>query len=140
MTDEESMAQVINAGRQLRKAAGLQDVQGGGYLEFCNDMGSPLNKGYIEMSAALPPGVSGHDYSEQVKAAMLASGWSDKLPSQHMYGGTINRDGVAVNIEYYQGENRLRFKIYGECRNVTNHYGDSKNNGTNLTKELNSDS
>jgi len=38
MTDEESMAQVINAGRQLRKAAGLQDVQGGGYLEFCNDM------------------------------------------------------------------------------------------------------
>ena len=140
MTDEESMAQVINAGRQLRKAAGLQDVQGGGYLEFCNDMGSPLNKGYIEMSAALPPGVSGHDYAEQVKAAMLASGWSDKLPSQHMYGGTINRGGVAVNIEYYQGENRLRFKIYGECRNVTNHYGDSKNNGTNLTKELNSDS
>lgn len=140
MTDEESMAQVINAGRQLRKAAGLQDVQGGGYLEFCNDMGSPLNKGYIEMSAALPSGVSGHDYAEQVKAAMLASGWSDKLPSQHMYGGTINRDGVAVNIEYYQGENRLRFKIYGECRNVTNHYGDSKNNGTNLTKELNSDS
>ena len=140
MTDEESMAQVINAGRQLRKAAGLQDVQGGGYLEFCNDMGSPLTQGYIEMSAALPPGVSGHDYAEQVKAAMLASGWSDKLPSQHMYGGTINRDGVAVNIEYYQGENRLRFKIYGECRNVTNHYGDSKNNGTNLTKELNSDS
>ena len=44
MTDEESMAQVINAGRQLRKVAGLQDVQGGGYLEFCNDMGSPLNK------------------------------------------------------------------------------------------------
>jgi tryptophanyl-tRNA synthetase len=140
MTDEESMAQVINAGRQLRKAAGLQGVQGGGYLEFCNDMGAPLNKGYIEMSASLPPGISGHDYAEQVKAAMMASGWSDKLPSQHMYGGTINRDGVAVNIEYYQGESRLRFKIYGECRNVTNHYGDSKNNGTNLTKELNSDS
>lgn len=140
MTDEESMAQVINAGRQLRKTAGLQDVQGGGYLEFCNDMGAPLNKGYLEMSASLPPGASGRDYAEQVKAAMMASGWSDKLPSQHMYGGTINRDGVAVNIEYYQGETRLRFKVYGECRNVTNHYGDSKNNGTNLTKELNSDS
>ena len=95
------------------------------------------------------PGLFGLDFASlvpawllqaAVKAAMLASGWSDKLPSQHMYGGTINRDGVAVNIEYYQGENRLRFKIYGECRNVTNHYGDSKNNGTNLTKELNSDS
>ncbi|MFL0238750.1 hypothetical protein ACJH6H_04855 [Mycobacterium sp. SMC-21] len=139
MTDEESMAQVLDAGRQLRKVAGLQDVTGGGYLASCNDDGAPPNRGYIEMSAQLPPGVSGHDYAEQVKKAMLAAGWSDKLPTQHNYGGTINRNGVAINIEYYQGESRLAFKLYGECRNMTNHHGDSKNVGTHLDKELNSD-
>lgn len=139
MTDEQSMAQVIDAGRQLRKVAGLQDVTGGGYLQFCNDSGDPPNKGYLEMSSMLPTGVSGDDYAQQVKAAMMASGWSDKPPTPHMYGGTINRDGVAVSIAYYRGEGRLSYKVYGECRNMTNHHGDSGNVGREYTKELNTD-
>ncbi|MCV7416575.1 hypothetical protein H7K36_14815 [Mycolicibacterium litorale] len=137
MTDEQAEAQVIDAGRQLRTVAGLQDVGGGFSFESCNDQGEPPYRGFVDMSAQLPAGTDLDTYARQVADAMVAAGWTDgPPPGKKPYGTVIHKDGVMVVMRRANNPGLLAFTILGECRNTTDHRDDGKTVGRDVTAEL----
>ncbi|WP_231737629.1 hypothetical protein [Mycobacterium sp. IS-1742] len=137
MSDEQAEAQVVDAGRQLRTVAGLQDVGGGFSFESCNDQGEPPYRGLVEMSAQLPAGTATDTYARQVADAMVAAGWTDgPPPGKKPYGTVIHRDGVTVVMGPGNVEGLLAFTIQGECRNTTDHRDDGKTVGRDITAAL----
>lgn len=139
LTDDQAMAQVVDPAKQIVSVAALQDVTGGFGFTSCNDQGDPPYYGEVEMSFLVPAEVEPDAYFEQVAAAMRAHGWNDGAkPGEHLYGKTLNKDGVTAIIGRADPTypDRGSVQLIGECRNMTDHHTDGKTIGTNITAQL----
>jgi hypothetical protein len=132
MSDEQTMAQVIEPAKQIAKAAGLQDVSGGFHMASCNDQGDPPYQGVVEMSFKMPiderngypAEVDPDTYFDQIARSMVAQGWHDgPPPGYHAYGRILHRDGVIANVSSDPNSGRGSIDLRGECRNMTDHRG-----------------
>lgn len=137
LTDDQSMAQVVDPAKQIVTAANLQGVSGGFSFASCNDQGDPPYMGKVTMSFLIHG--DSDAYFQQVRAAMTAHGWSDGAPpGQQYFGTTLNKDGVTANISFVPSDHSYgQINLYGQCRNTTDHHTDGKTNGTDITTQLN---
>lgn len=137
LSDDQAMAQVIEPAKQIIKVAGLGEPTGGFYLGSCNDQGDPPYRGVVEMSFRWPAQADENAYFTQLAATMVAHGWADgPPPGLHPYGHVIHKDGVMAIMSQSPSSGRGSIKLYGECRNMTDHHGDRMATGFDITDQL----
>jgi hypothetical protein len=135
LSDEQTMAQVVEAARDVVQAAGLADVTGGFLFESCNDMGTPPYRGRVEMSFAVPAGVEPEEHFRRIAAAMVKRGWTDgPPPGKRPFGIALHTAEVMAVIGRACGDpTRGAAQLCGECGNITDHRHDGKTVGVEIT-------
>src|SRR5689334_9895022 len=99
LSDEQAMAQVVSAARQIVEAAGLREVTGGFLFESCNDQGAPPYRGRVDMSFAVPPEVSCDEHCQRIVSAMVAQGWTPGAPEgKRPFGAAVHTDEVMAIV------------------------------------------
>jgi len=138
LTDEQAMAQVIEAARQIARVAALTDVTGGFMFESCNDQGRAPYRGHVEMSFAIPEGADPDGYFGQIAAAMVRHGWSEgPPPGMCPFGEVIHNEAVLAVICHASGNvARGSVQVSGECANMTDHRHDGKTVGVDVSEQL----
>jgi hypothetical protein len=117
------MAQVVEPAKQIVALAGLQKPAGGYMLMSCMNESDPPYQGAIYVTFDLPKSL---DYFDRVAAAMTPHGWQKGSPPEpSLLGTTLNRNGVTAMLYRDPDRDGLGImKVYGECRNVTDHRAD----------------
>jgi hypothetical protein len=138
LSDEQALAQVVEAARQIVRAARLNDVTGGFLFESCNDQGAPPYRGRVDMSFAVPPGVEPQEHFTRIAAAMVRQGWTDGPPlGKRPFGVAVHTKTVmAVIGPAYSDARRGSAQVCGECRNMTDHRHDGETVGVEITDQL----
>jgi len=138
LTDEQAMAQVIEAARQIVRVAELTGVTGGFMFEACNDQGRPPYRGHIEMSFAIPAGADPDGYFRQIAAAMVRHGWTGgPPPGMCPFGEVVHSQTVMAVICHASGNTaRGSVQVSGECGNMTDHRHDGKTVGVDISDQL----
>lgn len=134
MSDEQTMAQVVEPAKQIVAAANLQGVSGAFSYASCNDQGDPPYQGTVTLSFLIHGDPDA--YFQQVRATMLSHGWNDgPPPGQHYHGASLNKDGVAANISFFPSDHAYgQIILDGQCRNMNNHKGEGR--WTDITNQL----
>jgi len=138
LSDEQAMAQVVEAARQIVRVARLNDVTGGFLFESCNDQGAPPYRGRVDMSFAVPAGVEPEGHFTQIATAMVRQGWTDGPPQgKRPFGVAVHTKTVmAVIGRACSDTSRGSAQVCGECRNMTDHRCDGKTVGVEITDQL----
>jgi hypothetical protein len=138
LSDEQTMAQVVEPARHIVRAAGLRDVTGGFMFESCNDQGEPPYRGRVEMSFAMPDGVEPDAYFNQIVVTMVGEGWTEgPPPGKCPVGVAIHTETVMAIISSASGaRTRGLIHVCGQCRNITDHCIDGATIGTAITDRL----
>jgi hypothetical protein len=126
-TDEQSKAEVVEHARQIVAVAAIQSPTGGYLLMSCKNREDPPYQGAVYIDFTLPADAYGNTYFQGIARAMVARGWREGLPPrQHVFGTTLSKDGVtAILYQDSASPKRGVARIYGQCRDMTNHRGDS---------------
>ena len=138
LTDEQAMAQVVDAAREIVRVAGLMDVTGGFMFESCNDQGRPPYRGHVEMSFAIVAGVDPAAYFRQIAAALAQHGWNEgPPPGKFPFGEAVHTHEVMAVVCHASGNTaRGSVQVSGECRNMTDHRHTGKTVGVAITDQL----
>lgn len=126
-TDEQTKTEVVEHARLIVAIAGLQNARASFTFMSCKNRDDPPYQGAVYLNFTLPADLSVDEYFRGVAAAMVAHGWKERLaPNQNLLGRTLSKDGVVATLYpdsdfAKQGVGR----IYGQCRDMTNHRGDS---------------
>ncbi|HEX9178355.1 MAG TPA: hypothetical protein VF874_20530 [Mycobacterium sp.] len=138
LSDEQAMAQVVEAARQIVRAARLQHVTGGFLFESCNDQGSPPYRGRVDMSFAIPQGVEPAAHFERIGATLVRKGWREGPPAGKCpFGVAVHTDTVMAVICRASGDTtRGAVQVCGECGNMTDHRHDGKTVGVEISDLL----
>jgi hypothetical protein len=138
LSDEQTKAQVVEAARQIVRAAGLRDVTGGFLFESCNDQGAPPYRGRVDMSFAVPNDVEPEEHFRQIAAAMVTQGWTTGAPAgKRPFGVVVHTETVMAVIGRACGDaTRGSARLCGECRNMTDHRHDGKTVGVEISAQL----
>lgn len=134
LSDEQSRAQVVEPAKQIVALGNLQSASGGYILMSCENQSDPPYQGAVYLTFDVPESVG---YFDQLAAAMVSRGWQKGVPpNQYLLGTNLHKDGVTA-ILYRDPDRRTSGigKVYGECRNVTNHRDDTTG-WTDITGEL----
>ena len=123
---------MVEAARQMVRAAGLADVTGAFLFESCNDQSEPPYRGRVDMSFSTPDGIAPEAFFEQVAATMVAHGWFEgPPPGKCPFGVVVHTDTVMAVIGRACGAgSRGSVQLCGQCRNMTAHSSDAKTVGT----------
>ncbi|MDT5138108.1 MAG: hypothetical protein QOD58_2370 [Mycobacterium sp.] len=126
-TDEQSQAQAVGAARHLVSVANLHPTTAGYLLMSCNDRDNPPYQGAIYLTFTVPPETHADTYLQAVTSALVADGWAEgPPPGGHAFGKTLSRDGItAIVYRHDNNENLGILRLYGECRNMTDHRNDT---------------
>ncbi len=138
LSDEQAMAQAVEAARQIVRAARLLDVTGGFLFESCNDQGHPPYRGRVDMSFAIPDATEPDAHFRQIAATMADQGWSTgPSPGTCPVGVVIHTETVMAIIGRACGATtRGSVQVCGQCGNMTDHRTDGKTVGTDITDQL----
>ena len=138
LSDEEAMAQVVEAARKIVGSARLEDVTGAFRFESCNDQGEPPYRGRVDMSFVMPDGVEPDGFFEQIVATMVGHGWSaGSPPGRHPFGVVVHTETVMAIFGRACGTStRGTAQVCGECRNMTDHCDDGMTTGVDVTARL----
>ncbi|MBV8964771.1 MAG: hypothetical protein JO191_01205 [Mycobacteriaceae bacterium] len=138
LSDEQTMAQVVDAARQVVQAAGLREVTGGFVFESCNDQGAPPYRGRVDMSCAVPAGVEPEEHGRQIAADLVRAGWTAGAPAgKRPFGVVVHTETVMVVISSAQADRpRAAVQVCGQCRNMTDHRIDGKTVGVEISDRL----
>ena len=123
LTDEQSMAQVVEPARQFVAAGRLREASGSYILLSCTTGNEPPYQGTVYIGFDVPSITDTPAYFRSIARAMSARGWTEGLPpNNHPGGKLLTRDGISA-VYYRNPDLRGRgvLQIYGECRNVTDH-------------------
>lgn len=138
LSDEQARAQVVEPAKRTVEATGLQRFTAAFSFGSCTDQGVPPFRGIAEVAFAFPPGADEQGYVEKIAAAMLADGWSDgPPPGKKPYGRVVHRGDMMAILgpsPDHPGEGDI--KIYGECRNATDHRKDPGSGIEDITADL----
>jgi hypothetical protein len=126
-TDEQTKTEVVEQAKDIVAIARLQQPTAGYLLMSCKNREDPPYQGAIYMNFTLPADARADTYFRTIAAAMVARGWSEGVPpNQHLYGTSLSKDGVtAVLYKDSDSENRGVARLYGQCRNMNNHRGET---------------
>jgi hypothetical protein len=139
-TDEQTKAEVVEQARSIVAIARLQQTTAGYLLMSCKNRDDPPYQGAVYLTFTLPADARPDTYYSGVAAAMVARGWNAGLPAnQYLFGKSLSKDGVSAII--YQDSNspdsanRGVARIYGRCRDMTDHRNDPTG-WTDITDQL----
>ena len=137
LSDDATIAQVVEPAKQIVAVAGLQGVRAGFDFVSCNDQGDPPYQGKVVLAFDLPPGANPDEYFKTIAAKLVAVGWTDgSPPGQHLAGTVVNKDGVSASMgpmPWRPGKGSI--DLYGECRNMTDHHHDDPH-GIDVTSKI----
>ncbi|HZA09241.1 hypothetical protein [Mycobacterium sp.] len=124
LTDDQARAQVVESARQIVAITQLRRASGGYTFLSCKNESDPPYQGAANMTFELPGDAVG--YFQRIADTLAARGWSEGLPpNQYAFGKTLSKDGVTAI--FYRSSDYLNVgivKLYGECRNMSNHRND----------------
>jgi hypothetical protein len=126
-TDEQSQAQALDAARHLVSIADVHPTTAGYLLMSCTDRDNPPYQGAIYLAFTVPADTHADTYLPAVASALVADGWTEGLPpGGHAFGKTLSKDGVtAIVYQQDNDEHRGILRLYGECRNMSDHRNDT---------------
>jgi hypothetical protein len=126
-TDEQTKTEVVDQARFIVAIAALQNATAGYLLMSCKNHEDPPYQGAVYMDFALPGDARPDQYFRTIAAAMVARGWTVRLPPNRLLSGrTLSKDGVTAIL--YQDSDSPKHgiaRIYGQCRDMNDHRGDS---------------
>jgi hypothetical protein len=126
-TDEQTKTEVVEQAKHVVAIARLQQTTAGYLLMSCKNRDDPPYQGVVYMNFTLPADARADKYFQTIADTMVARGWNAGLPpNQHLYGKILSRNGVTA-ILYQDSDypNRGIARLYGQCRNMNNHRGDT---------------
>jgi hypothetical protein len=126
-TDEQTKTEVVDQARVIVAVGTLQNATAGYLLMSCKDRDDPPYQGAVYMNFAVPTDAHGDEYFRRIAEGMVARGWREGLPPhQNVFGKTLSKDGVTA-ILYPDSDSPQQGvgHIYGKCRDMNNHRGDS---------------
>jgi hypothetical protein len=126
-TDSQTKTEVVEQAKHIVAIARLQRATAGYLRMSCKNRDDPPYQGVIYMNFTLPANAGAREYLQTIAAAMAARGWNQGLPpNQHLNGKTLSKDGVTA-ILYQDSDypDRGIARLYGQCRNMNNHRGDT---------------
>jgi hypothetical protein len=124
LTDEQAVEQVVGSARKIIAAARLQDAAGGYSFVTCEIENRPPYRAALYMSFTLPQSDWAR-YLNEVAAAMIADGWTDAPTKAEHFGRKLTNGGlIAVLQRSLDDPTIATMRLYGECRNATDHRND----------------
>ncbi|MCW1960202.1 MAG: hypothetical protein KIH64_016985 [Mycobacterium sp.] len=127
LSDEQSRQQVLEPARHFVGAGRMRSVNAGYLLSSCASEEQPPYQGLVYLNFDVPAVAQTRAYFAEIANAMVARGWREGLPpGRHPGGRTMVKDGMYA--VYYRDPDlpgRGVLKLYGECRNVTDHRQDT---------------
>jgi hypothetical protein len=126
-TDEQTKAEVVEQAKHIVAIARLQQATAGYLLMSCKNRDDPPYQGVVYMNFTLPADARVDKYFQTIADTMMARGWdAGSPPNQHLYGKILSKNGVTA-ILYPDGDypNRGIARLYGQCRNMNDHRGDT---------------
>lgn len=107
--------------------ARLQKATAGYLLMSCKDRDSPPYQGAVYLNFTLPADARADTYFQGIAAAMVGRGWNEGTPpNHHLFGKTLYKDGVTAIVYRDDDYPNLGIaRLYGECRNMTDHRNDT---------------
>lgn len=126
-SDEQTKTEVVKQARLIVAVAALQNATAGYLLMSCKNREDPPYQGAVYMDFVLPADARVDEYFRGIAMAMDARGWREGLPPhQNLFGKTLSKDGVTAML--YPDSDSPKHgvaRIYGQCRDMNNHRGDS---------------
>jgi hypothetical protein len=137
ITDDQAMAQVVDAGKQIIGVGGLDQPRGGYALLSCKNEDDPPYQGTVYLNFTLPSDERIGAYLETLAARLGSYGWRTGLPpNQYMFGITLTKNGVTAVIHRHSEYPNLGIlQVYGQCRDMNDHRND-QTAWTEITDEL----
>lgn len=127
VSDEQTKAEVVEQAKRMVATARLEKATAGYLLMSCKDRDSPPYQGAVYLNFSLPAGARADTYFQGIADAMAARGWNEGVPpNQHLFGKTLYKDGVTA-VVYRDNDypNRGVARLYGQCRDMTDHRNDT---------------
>lgn len=127
VSDEQSHAQAVGAAKHIVDVGKLHTTAAGYLLMSCVDRDDPPYQGAVYLTFAVPAESRADTYLPSVASALMSDGWAQGLPpGDHAFGKTLSKDGVNAVIYRHDNEPNLGvLRVYGECRNMTDHRSDA---------------
>lgn len=125
LSDEEAMNQVVGSAKRIVDVANLQGVNGSAVFLSCTSLHDPPYQAAIYLNFRLPQTNSVKRIKE-VAQAMVADGWQEAPSMGEHFGMKLTKDGVTAT--FHENPDAPKFatmRIYGECRNVSDHRNDT---------------
>lgn len=125
ITDEQAARQVVDAAKRIVAVAHLQDASGGYTFVSCAGENEAPYQAAFYMSFKLPH--SDWDrYLDDVASAMIVDGWLDAPTKAEHFGRKLTGAGVAAVLQRNVDDPAFAtMRLYGECRNTTDHRNDN---------------
>ena len=135
LSDDESRAQVVDAAREIVRAAGLDITYANLQWEWCNDQGEPPFRTKVELAFVVPPGSTGQAAGTEIATAVAAQpGWEPgPPPGQHSAGDVVHKGNVWATVGPGNNPDRGAVVVFGECRNMNDH---RDTGGVEITDEI----
>lgn len=124
LTDEQAVEQVVGSARKVVDAARLQDATGGYSFVSCATQNGPPYQAALYMSFTLLHSDWAR-YLNEVASAMIADGWTDAPTKAEHFGRKLTSGGVTAVLQRNPDDpTNATMRLYGECRNTTDHRND----------------
>lgn len=125
MTDEQATNQVVDSARQIVHAAELRGVSGSYIFLSCTSLHDPPYQAAVYLNFVLPD-TNSIKRIREVAAALLAHGWQQAPAMGEHFGTKLTKAGVTATFHENPDDPRFAtMRIYGECRNTSDHRNDN---------------
>lgn len=128
LSDDQSLQQVLEPARHFVGAGKMRAVSASYLLSSCASEEEPPYQGLVYLNFDVPSVAETRAYFGQISREMSVRGWREGLPpGRHPGGRTMVKDGLYA--VYYRDPDlpgRGVLKLYGECRNGTDHRLDAR--------------
>jgi len=127
LPDDQARGQVVDAAREIARAANLHITYATFEWEWCNDQGEPPYHGRVDMAFEVPAGTDSAAMSKQIAAtAARQPGWSPgPPPGLKPFGDVAHKGGVMAIAAPGNYPERGSVRVFGECRNMNDHRNDT---------------
>lgn len=126
LSDEQTEAQVVGQAKNIVTVARLQKATAGYLLMSCKGHDDPPYQGAVYLNFTLPADARPDTYFDGIAAAMVARGWqAGASPNRYVFGKTLSKDGsTAIIYRDMDYPDRGVMRLYGQCRDTTDHRND----------------
>ena len=125
LTDDQAAAQVVDSAKEIVRVAQLREATGGYIFVSCKNEHDPPYQAAVYMNFQLPH-VNSVKYLREVAADMVAHDWKEAPTMGEHFGKKLTKDGATA--VFYRNPDDLDYgtmRLYGECRNMTDHRNDN---------------